>query len=86
MSDQIDANWVKVGTYPNAFSASSASALLTSIQIPNRRQRYGTVQIIECYIWVPSKFESDAKEALSAAISDDELTAEALKEPPPDDA
>jgi hypothetical protein len=85
-SDQIDANWVKVGTYPNAFSANSASALLTSIKIPNRLQYYGTVQIIECYIWVPRRFEVDAKQALNVTISDAELTAEALKEPPPDDA
>jgi hypothetical protein len=86
MSDQIDANWVKVGTYPNAFSAEAASALLTAIKIPNTLQTYGVVQILEWYIWVPRKFEPDATEALNAAISDAELTAEALKEPPPDDA
>jgi hypothetical protein len=86
MTDQIDANWVKVGTYPNAFSANSASALLTSIKIPNRLQYYGMVQILEWYLWVPRKFETDASEALNASISDAELTAEALKDPPPDDA
>jgi hypothetical protein len=83
MTDRIDANWVKVGTYPNAFSANSASALLTSIKIPNRLQSYGTVQILEWYIWVPREFEADASEALNASISDEELTAEALRDPPP---
>jgi hypothetical protein len=86
MTDRIDANWVKVGTYPNAFSANSASALLTSIKIPNRSQSYGTVQILEWYLWVPRRFEADASEALNASISEAELTAEALKDPPPDDA
>jgi hypothetical protein len=86
MTDQIDANWVKVGTYPNAFSANAAAALLTSIKIPNKLQSYGLFQVLEYYIWVPRIFEADAREGLNAAISDEELTAEALKEPPPDDA
>lgn len=86
MNEEIHANWVKVGTYSNAFSVKSDSALLTSIKIPNTIQYYGTVQVLECYIWVPRQFEADAKEALNASISEAKLTMEALKEPPPDDA
>jgi hypothetical protein len=86
MNDQIDATWVKVGTYSNAYSAKSASTLLTSLKIPNTMQCYGTIVLVECYIWVPRECEANAKEALEASIPEEELTADALKEPPPDDA
>lgn len=83
MNDQIDAGWIKVGTYSNAFEANSDSVLLTSIKIPNTVQSYG---MVEWYVWVPRKFESEAKEALKASASETELTSEALKYPTPDDA
>jgi hypothetical protein len=83
MNDQIDAGWVKVGTYSNAFEANSDSALLTSLRIPSTVQDYG---MVEWYVWVPNRFATEAKKALKTALSEVELTSEALKWPPPDDA
>jgi hypothetical protein len=41
----------------------------------------------ECYLWVPPESAEDAKNALEQApLSDEELTALALKYPAPDDA
>jgi hypothetical protein len=86
MKDHIDENWVTVGTYRNTSAAHPDSALLTSMKIPNRVQMYGTVDTIECYLWVPREFRADAEKALKPTISEAQLTAEALKETPPDDA
>lgn len=83
MNDQIDAGRIKVGTYSNVFEANSDSVLLTSMKIPNTVQGYG---MVEWYVWVPRKFEGEAKEALKACVSEAELTSEALRYPTPDDA
>lgn len=78
-------DWISVAQYHNALTAGLDAGLLDGLSIPNRIQHYpGT---LDWYIWVPSEFVADANEALKgASISEDELTEQALRQPPPDDA
>jgi hypothetical protein len=85
MNEGTTPDWVSVGQYSSAPAAGIDSGLLDGMNIPNRVQHYP--RTFEWYIWVPREFEKEAKEALQPVpISEAELTAQALKEPPPDDA
>lgn len=85
-------DWVTVGEYKNASSAQIASALLTTMEVPHKiwpttRPVVGMSSSGNYYIWVAPELVEEAKSVLSeSAISDAELTAQALAEPPPDDA
>ena len=85
-------DWVTVGEYQNASSAQIASALLTTMEVPHKiwpttRPVVGMSSSGNYYIWVAPGLAEEAKTVLSeSAISDAELTAQALAEPPPDDA
>jgi len=82
MNDGNTPDWVSVGQYSSGVAARIDSSLLDGMNIPNRIQRYPFMLDIR----VPPEFEKDAKKALQPArISEAELTAQALKEPPPDD-
>lgn len=78
-------DWISVAQYSDALSARIEAGLLDGMGIPNRIEHYP--RTVDWYLWVPPEFETDAREALKQApISEEELTEEALKEPPPDDA
>jgi hypothetical protein len=85
MTARESQDWVDVARYSNAAAATVAAGLLIGLNIPHRIQHYR--RTFEWYIWVPAEFEGDAREALKPGqISEAELTEQALKEPPPDDA
>jgi hypothetical protein len=85
-------DWVTVGEYQNASSAQIASALLTTMKIPHKiwpttRPVVGMSSSGNYYIWVAPGLVEEVKSILSeSAIADEELTAQALAEPPPDNA
>jgi hypothetical protein len=85
-------DWVTVGEYQTASSAQVASALLTTMKVPHKiwpstRPVVGMSPYGNYYIWVAPGLAEEAKSVLSeSTISDAELTAQALAEPPPDDA
>jgi hypothetical protein len=85
-------DWVAVGEYQNASSAQIASALLTTMKVPHKiwpttRPVVGMSSSGNYNIWVAPGLAEEAKNVLSeSAISEAELTAQALAEPPPDDA
>jgi len=78
-------DWVTVGEYTDASSAAIISRRLTQEGVPNRlwtSPRPGG----ENYIWVRRESLQAAERILSEpALPADELTALALKDPPPDD-
>lgn len=78
MSDQHNADWVKVRACPTIFAANSDAGLLTSMGIPNTVRTYEGSPINEWYVLVPPAFEVDARKAVESATA---LTAEALREP-----
>lgn len=76
---------VEVANFPSFQAASLARAMLTSATIPvsfeNESFVTGGVRLM-----VPPEFLEEAREVLEAApISDDELTAQAEAEPPPEE-
>jgi hypothetical protein len=78
-------DWVSVGHYSDPMSASVVSKLLSDEGVPNRiwtpPRSPG-----ESYIWVPPESADTAKRILAEpAVSEAELTALALRDPPPDD-
>ena len=78
-------DWVSVGQYFDPISASVVSKRLSDEGVPNRiwtpPRSPG-----ESYIWVPSESADTAKRILAQpAVSEEELCALALKDPPPDD-
>ena len=85
-------DWLTVGEYSNAASARVAAGLLTSMGVahrvwPSPQLMPGADPSGDFYIWVAPEFADEAKRILSeSALSDEELTKLALKEPPPDDA
>jgi len=85
-------DWVTVGEYPNASSAQIASALLTTMKVPHKiwpttRPVVGMSSSGNFYIWVAPALAEKAKSILTeSSISDADLTALALADPPPDDA
>jgi len=78
-------DWVTVGQFSDPLSAEIVSKRLTEEGVPNRiwtPPRSGG----ECYVWVPPESLDTAKQLLAEpAVPEDELTALALKDPPPDD-
>ena len=85
MTVQQSQDWVSVAQYSSAATATLNAGLLAGMNIPHRIQHCR--RTFEWYIWVPADFAADAKEALQPAqISEAELTEQALREPPPDDA
>jgi len=78
-------DWVTVGEYTDASSAAIVSRRLTQEGVPNRlwtSPRPGG----ENYIWVRRESLQAAERILSEpALPEDELTALALQDPPPDD-
>jgi hypothetical protein len=86
-------DWVTVGDYPNESCAKIASALLTGMDLPlrirpNSRDWPGAIpRGVSFLIYVAPGLAAEAKRILSeTSISDAELTAQALADPPPDDA
>jgi hypothetical protein len=85
-------DWVTVGEYPNASSADIASALLTTMNVPHKiwpttRPVVGMSSSGSYFIWVAPELAGEATSLLSeSSVSDAELTALALADPPPDDA
>jgi hypothetical protein len=78
-------DWVSVGQYSDPMSALVVSKRLSDEGVPNRiwtpPRSAG-----ESYIWVPPESADVAKRILAEpAVSEAELTALALKDPPPDD-
>jgi hypothetical protein len=76
-------DWVSVAQYPDSLSAGVVSKRLSDEGVPNR---IWAPRRSECYIWVPPESADAAKQILAApAVPEEELTALALKDPPPDD-
>lgn len=80
-----DEDWVTVGEYSGPLSAAIVSRRLTEEGVPNRiwspPQSGG-----ECFLWVARESLDAAKAILSQpAVSEEDLTALALRDPPPDD-
>jgi len=86
-----DNNWVSLGEYSNFESAEAVAGRLTVEGVQNQvvsaepagGPLFGAVG--EYAILVPPEYLEAAKRILSEQVSDDELTALALKDPPPDD-
>jgi hypothetical protein len=85
--DKPHEDWIGVGQFPDPLSAAVVSQRLTTEGIPNRIvggpwfRRDPT-----CWIWVPPDWACEAKAHLAQdAVPEDELTALALKDSPPDD-
>lgn len=80
-----DEDWITVGEYSDALSAAIVSKRLTEEGVPNRiwsPQRSGG----GCFVWVARESLEAAKAILSQpAVPEEDLTALALKDPPPDD-
>jgi hypothetical protein len=78
-------DWVSVAQYSDPLSAGVVSKRLSDEGVPNRiwiPPRSGG----ECYIWVPPESANAAKQILAEpAVPEEELTALALKDPPPGD-
>jgi hypothetical protein len=85
MSDQ---DWVSVGEFENLTSAAVVSKRLNIEGVPHRIVTSPLpYRVPTCWIWVPPEWHDKAKRILAKnAVSDSELTAEALSYPPPDDA
>jgi hypothetical protein len=78
-------DWESVGTYGDPISAGVASRRLTDEGVPNRIW-VPPGSVGECFIWVAPECVDTAKQVLGEPpISGEELTALALKDPPPDD-
>ena len=85
-------DWISVGQYTNLVDAQLVSDHLTNEGVPNRIYIPQIVvgsnvsPALECYVWVPPESADDARRILAeAAVSESELTALALKYPPPED-
>jgi hypothetical protein len=81
-------NWVSVGEYGDRPSAQVASQRLSIEGIENSVVFDSPLSAGQgsCCIWVPPESAEDAKRILATpAVSEAELTALALKYPPPDD-
>ena len=83
-----DDDWVSIGEYGNYQSARIISHILGSAAVPHRLVRAAMpLEDPTCWIWVPPKSEIEAKRVLAeCAVPEEELTNQALKFPPPDDA
>jgi len=82
-------DWIVVAEYPNLSSAEVASGLLSGLGV--RSEIVPVADSLtsggECYLSVPPDMADEAKRILAeTAVSEDELTELALREPPPDDA
>ncbi len=84
--------WVTVGEYPNASCAEIASGLLSTMKLPHRIWPTLRGTLVPngggtYLIYVAPALAEEATRVLSeSSTSDDELTAQALAVPPPDDA
>jgi len=78
-------DWVTVGQYSDPMSAAIVSKRLSEEGVPNRVWAPPRASG-DCYIWVPPESADAAKEILAEpAVPEEELTALALKDSPPDD-
>jgi hypothetical protein len=85
-------DWVIVGEYSNSASARVAAGLLkghgTASRLwPNPQPTVGADMAGDFYIWVAPAVAHEARRILAIPkVSEEELTRQALNEPPPDDA
>jgi hypothetical protein len=85
-------DWPSVGEYDDPASAAVMSQLLSNMKVPHRvvpriDVNYATPPIGPFYIWVAPEDVEEAKRILAEGqVSEEELTSQALQEPPPDDA
>jgi len=80
-----DEDWVTIGEYSDPLSAGIVAKRLTEEGIPNRLW-VPPRSAGECFVWVARESLDLAKAILSQpAVSEEDLTALALKDPPPDD-
>jgi hypothetical protein len=85
-------DWITIGEYSNSASARVAAGLLASNGVanrvwPNPQPTVGADSPGDFYIWVAPEVAEEARRILAEpVVSEDELTRQALNEPPPDDA
>jgi hypothetical protein len=85
-------DWPSLAEYDDLGSATVVSRLLSFMEIPHRvvpriDPNYATPPIGPFSIWVAPENLEEAKCILAEGqVSDEELTTQALREPPPDDA
>jgi hypothetical protein len=78
-------DWVSVGKYASYMSAQVVSGRLSNAGVQNRIWAPPR-SVGENYVWVPPESADAAKRILAEpAVSEEELCALALKDPPPDD-
>ena len=82
-----DGEWVRVGEFNWGGGASWAANRLIRRGIPAKLMKSGVFGDPNSYVWVPHDRASEAKAILATDEGpEDELTKEALRYPPPDDA
>jgi hypothetical protein len=92
VDDMSKGDWVDVGGDYDWTSATVMSRLLSFMKMPNRVVpridiNYASPPIGPFSIWVAPENLEEAKRILAEEqVSDEELTSQALREPPPDDA
>ena len=85
-------DWPGLAEYDDPASAAVVSRLLSFMKIPHRvvpgiDVNYATPSSGPFSIWVAPENLEEAKRILAEGqVSDEELTSQALREPPPDDA
>jgi hypothetical protein len=85
-------DWRSLAEYDDPASVAVMSRLLSLMKMPHRvvpriDVNYATPTIGPFSIWVAPENLEEAKQILAdGQVSDDELTFQALREPPPDDA
>ncbi len=86
-----EGDWLDVGEDYDESSATVMSRLLTFMKMPHRvvptlDVNYASPRIGPFAIWVaPENLEKAKRILAEGQVSDEELTSQALREPPPDD-